>query len=123
MEQQMALFADIEVENVVTGERRKSPLIPLTDAVMTGLFSEDNEGEPIGMIDELLAKSRVYGAQLGRLAYVENKMVESVMDASIISWVDGVNAVHRLDPEEREQLRNAAFVAAFGAAQKTASAC
>ena len=112
MEQQMALFADIEVENVVTGQKRRTPLIPLTDAVMAGLFSEDSE-EPIGMIDAITAKCQAYGARLGRLVYVESKMHDSVMDEAIYALIDGIGMVHRLTADEQQELRCATFVAAY----------
>jgi len=109
MDQQMSLF----VEDMATGETRQAVALPLTDELMSTYFPEGEDEVLCLCVEELLNSAREYGAKMGRLHYVEQKMGEREMDSGIIGFVDGVHVVHRLSPEEREQLRNTAFVAAI----------
>ena len=115
MEQQMALF----VEDVATGESYQAAALPLTDALMETFFPEESEDStPWFDIEQLLELAKAYGEKMGALAYLDGKLTEAAMDSAIIGFVDGIHSVRRLDAEEREQLRNSAFVAAFQASQR-----
>ena len=118
MEQQLVLVA--EVEDVATGVKTTTPLIPLTDSVMNLLDSPSDFERAERLVRE-------FGAKIGRR--IDADKIEPMEGCRLMAaYSDGISAALGLGEHQAEVLRNAAFAAADFtqvtiAAEREANAC